>query len=167
MPYMKKDINFGLLILIIATLIAFTGFTIYYRTSFFNLTEDYKEKLNKIDSLVTTLNLEKSKLNETSYELKLKKEREQDLGTKYSNIKSIKEQLEVDKARLQKDLANALKELASTKLALTQTKTELASTQELANQYETERDSYKSQRDSCRSERDSYLAQCQALGGCS
>ena len=40
-------------------------------------------------------------------------------------------------------------------------------TSTLINQYETERDSYKSQRDSCRSERDSYLAQCQALGGCS
>jgi chromosome segregation ATPase len=132
MAYLKKNVNFGLFLLIIATLICFTAFSIYYQQNYQKLTDEYETKVTKIDDLVDTLNLEKTKLNQTSYQLRVKAEREQDLSTKYTELRNEKEQLETDLASLQSQLSQTIielnqktAELASTTASLELTQSEL------------------------------------------
>ena len=125
MSYMKRNVNLGLLFLIVATLIAFAGFTTYYQKTFFNLSESYEDKMSKIDYLVENLELEKTRLNETSYQLNIKKEREKELSGKYETLRDVKEQLEKDKALLQDELTTAKSELSSTEAELSATKSDL------------------------------------------
>ena len=83
MAYMKRNVNLGLLFLMVATLIAFAGFATYYQATFLNLSLSYEDKMAKIDALAETLNVEKVKLNQTSTQLQVKAEREKDLSVKY------------------------------------------------------------------------------------
>jgi chromosome segregation ATPase len=130
MSYMKKNVNFGLFLLVVATLICFAGFSVYYQKTYFNLTEEYKAKIEKIDNLVTTLSLEKTKLNQTSYQLKLKADREEDLSSKYTTLRDDKEQLEIDIAQLESELSQKKSELNQKILELASTQTSLKMTQD-------------------------------------
>lgn len=132
MAYLKKNVNFGLFLLIVATLICFTAFSIYYQHNYTKLTDEYETKVSKIDDLVDTLDLEKTKLNQTSYQLRVKAEREQDLSTKYTLLRDEKEQLERDLASLESQLSQKIAdlnqktaELASTTASLELTQSEL------------------------------------------
>lgn len=118
MSYLKRNVNFGLLLLIIATLILFTGFSIYYQKTFTNLSVSYESKVGEIDKLADYLGQQKSKLNQTTYQLQVKSEREKDLSSKYTDLRSIKEQLEVDKATLESQLADTINELNTKKSEL-------------------------------------------------
>ena len=68
MAIMKRDVNFGLFILIIATLIVFAGFSTYYQKSFKNITSDYEAKLAELNEITTTLETKKAELASTSEE---------------------------------------------------------------------------------------------------
>ena len=48
---MKMDINFGLLAVVIAVLIAFVTYTTYYQYSFKNVTGLYQNKLGELDKI--------------------------------------------------------------------------------------------------------------------
>ena len=126
MAYMKRNVNFGLILLIVATLLLFAGFTVYYQRTYAGLSEEYQTKINELDALTESLLAEKTKLNETSYELKIKAEREQDLSSKYEDVKSDKEQLEIDKALLQQELSSTKSDLTAKNAELTTTKNNLA-----------------------------------------
>ncbi len=130
MSFMKKNVNFGLMILIVATVLLFIGFTIYYQNTYSGLSGEYQQKIDELDKLTSSLQAEKTKLSETSYELKIKEESEQDLSGKYEGIKSEKEKLEVDKTNLQQDLASTKSNLAVKEVELTTTKNDL----EIANE---------------------------------
>lgn len=105
MAFMKKNINFGLMLIVIALLVGFTGFSIYYQTTYLKLSKDYKAKVAELGDVSKALNLERSTLNQTSLQLQIKEEREQDLGTKYTVLKGQRDQLEVDKVKLQADVS--------------------------------------------------------------
>lgn len=165
MGYMKRNVNLGLLFLIVATLIAFAGFATYYQTTFFNLSTSYEDKVGKIDTLVETLSAEKTKLNQTSYQLQVKAEREKDLSSKYDSLRDVKEQLELDKALLQTELTNTKSDLSSTKAELSATQSSLA----VAENTIADRDATIASRDSeissLNSQVSSLCSQVQSLGG--
>src|SRR3989338_9485241 len=104
MAVMRRDINLGLMFLIVATLITFAGFTVYYQTTFKNISSEYKTKLAELEKVSSELTTKKKELTETSQNLQLKESREQDLSSKYTTVKGEKDQLEGEKATLQIDL---------------------------------------------------------------
>ena len=122
MAVMKKDVNLGLLLLIVAALLMFSGFTVYYQTSFKNLSTTYQNKLKELGKVTSDLETKRSQLNETSVQLQLKKQKEEDLSKKFVDTKSERDQLETDKNKLTADLT-------STKATLSQTKADLAKIQ--------------------------------------
>ena len=126
---MKKDVNFGLFILIIATLICFAGFTTYYQNTFENISTDYEEKISELEKVTGDLQLQKSRLNETSYELKIKVDREAELSGKYDTVKSERDKFEQDTEKLTNELEKTEIELSQTKVTLTSTKNQLAQTE--------------------------------------
>ena len=138
MAVMKKDVNLGLLLLIVAALLMFSGFTVYYQTTFKNLSTTYQNQIKELDKVSKDLEAKRGALNETSIQLQLKKQKEDDLSKKYVDTESQRSQLETDKKKLEVDLAGTKAELASTNAKLTETQLQLVSyiklTQDLNSQ---------------------------------
>ncbi|MBU3896298.1 hypothetical protein KKG36_03245, partial [Patescibacteria group bacterium] len=84
---MKKDVNFGLLVLIIASIILFSGFSVYYQTTFKDVSLEYKEKLEQLSKVTTELSTQKQALNET-YSLRIKAEQDKKtLDSRYNEVR--------------------------------------------------------------------------------
>ena len=128
MAVMRKDVNLGLLLLIVAALVMFSGFTVYYQTTFKNVSESFEIKLEELEKVERDLQAKKGLLNETSVQLQLKSQKEADLSKKFVETESEREQLESDKNKLTTDLASTKSELAGTKATLEQTKVQLSNT---------------------------------------
>jgi chromosome segregation ATPase len=130
MAFMRRDVNFGLLILIIATLILFSGFTVYYQTNFKNVVTEYNDKLEQLKKVTSDLESEKIKLNQT-YQLRVKAERDMKaLDTQYRLLSDERDQLENDKNKLQSELLATKATLSETEAKLSQTQTLLSQTQD-------------------------------------
>ncbi len=158
MAFMKKDVNLGLLLMIIATLLLFSGFTVYYQTNFKNVVEEYHAKLDQLKEVTTELSAEKTKLNET-YQLRTKAETDvKALDEQYRVLSTERDQLETDKTKLQVELLNTKVTLSETESRLSQTETQLSQTQsELATK--------KSRIENLKDDIDSLCATISSLGG--
>jgi len=128
MKVMRRDVNFGLLLIIIATLICFSIFTVHYQNTFQNLSSNYYGKLNELNSVAQQLTSEKTKLNQTSYQLQVKAERESELSNIYTDLRSEKEKLQADLNQTQDALMAEKDKLTQTQDELTNTLAELTST---------------------------------------
>ena len=128
MGVMKKDVNLGLLLLIVAALLMFSGFTVYYQTSFKNLSTTYQNELRSLEKVTTELESKRGQLNETSIQLQLKKQKEEDLSKKFVDTKSERDQLESDKKKLEVELASTKTSLAGTTAKLEQVQNQLSQT---------------------------------------
>ncbi len=126
MAYMKKNVNFGFFILLVATLISLAGLSVYYQTTFKDLYVDYKGRIDDLQNISSTLGTERTKLEQTSQELIIKEEREKELSTQYTGLRTEKEKLEDEKASLQKQLAAKKTELVQKSAELTTAKAELS-----------------------------------------
>ncbi len=148
MAFMKKDVNLGLILLIIATLLLFTGFTVFYQKNFKEVTTEYNDKLAQLNKVKQELENEKNRLNQT-YELRVKAEKDvQALDSQYKQLSEERDQLESDKNTLQS-------ELSSTKIQLASSKAELSQTQELLASVQTELSLSNSRLSSCNRKLDS------------
>ena len=125
MAVMKRDVNLGLLLLIIAAILMFSGFTVYYQTSFKNLSKTYQNQLNDLGKVTKDLEAKRGALNETSVQLQLKQQKEESLSKKYVETESQRSQLETDKKKLEVDLAGTKASLASTSAQLANTQSQL------------------------------------------
>ncbi|MFC1768427.1 coiled-coil domain-containing protein [Nanoarchaeota archaeon] len=112
MTIMKRDLNFTFLVLIIATLLIFVGFSTYYQVRFFNLTQSYDYKLSELEKVTSELKLSKNILNETSEELEVRTERATDLQGKYSVLKDEKDKVTSERDKLTTDLKSTKEDLA-------------------------------------------------------
>ena len=71
MALMKKDVNMGLLLIIVAALLMFSGFTVYYQTTFKNLSNTYQKELNQLKAVENDLQAKRGQLNQTSVQLQV------------------------------------------------------------------------------------------------
>ena len=126
MAFMKRDVNLGLLFLIVAALLMFSGFTVYYQTTFKNISGNYDQKLKELEMVTKELDSKRGQLNDTSVQLQLRKQQEVSLSEKFTDVRTEKEQLETDKAKLQTELISTSGQLASAKTELESAKTNLA-----------------------------------------
>lgn len=138
MGIMRRDVNVGLLLLIVAALLMFSGFTVYYQTSFKNVSRSYETKLQELEKVSNELESKKGQLNETSIQLQLRKQKEEDLSQKFTDVRGEKEQLESDKAKLQSELSSTKTQLAATSAELSTTKSQLAAQVQLTQQLNTQ-----------------------------
>lgn len=159
MAFMKKDVNFFLFILVVATLIIFAGFTTFYQTTIKNISTEYSTRISELDDVTTKLTTEKEKLDQTTQQLKVKAEREKDLSGRYETIRGLKEQLEKDKATLESELSKTKSELGQKKAELDSAQNELAEKLILVNSLYSEVDSLKDQRTALNAEISCLLSQ--------
>jgi len=131
---MKKDVNLGLLLLIVAVLLMFSGFTVYYQTTFKNVSKSFEVKIKELEGVSKELESKRGQLNETSLQLQLKKQKEEDLSKKFTDVRSERDQLEADKKKLEVELASTKGILAATTAKLTETQNQLSAQLQLAQE---------------------------------
>jgi chromosome segregation ATPase len=169
MTLIKRDVNFGLFFLILATLILLTAFTMYFQKEFRDLTSEYKQKLDQLEKVTRDLSLQRSKLNETSYQLKIKEQSVEDYNVKYTNLKNKKELLETQNAKLTKDLSDKTQELIRTQGELDETENELDDTKDALTTAQQEIDKLTVEKKAIKNDRDSLksslCATIASLGG--
>jgi len=165
MAFMKKDLNFGLFILIIATLICFLVFTTYFQDRFDKLSGNYNEKIDEMEKLATKLNLEKARLNETSFELVKTVQKAEDLSGKYGGLKDEKEMLDAEIAKLTVELNQKKAKLTETELALTKSQATLQNTQEELVRSKADLRNCNSDLDDYREDYSSCCSELEILGG--
>jgi chromosome segregation ATPase len=147
MAFMRRDVNLGLLILIITSIIVFSGFTVYYQTSFKDVSLEYKSKLEQLRKVTEELSAKRQELNET-YSLRVKAEEDRKaLDQRYRDVSDENE-------RLKNDNSNLRSELSSTKSSLAEKKAELDATQILLSQTQANLAAANSEISSLRSKRD-------------
>ena len=147
MAFMKKDVNVVLLLLIVASILVFSGFTVYYQTTFKDVSLEYKNKLEQLQKVTSDLSTQKQQLNET-YSLRVKAEQDKKaLDQSYKDLSDERNQLEDDKSKLEVDLLATKNELGEKSVQLQSKQNELANTQAELGSVKAQRDSYKSRLD--------------------
>ena len=165
MSYMRKNVNFFLLFIIVVIIISLVGLTTYYEKTYKNLSSSYDTKLDEINRLLESLNAERTKLNQTSYELNIKQEREEELSGQYLGVKSdlntTQNQLDTTKAELdatQATLDTTENALASAQQQVDSLVATVATQKSAINKLESDKSSLRSERDSLASQ----LSACQS-----
>ena len=150
MTYMKRNVNFGLLILIIALIVSFTGFTVYYQTTFKDLSQEYKVKMSDLQKVSSTLLQKKAELAETAQDIGK-------LSEKYTDVREEKESLEDTNVALKSQKEALISELEEKRKALD-------TSEALAETYLEQRDDYKDKMDRYKSERNDVCDYLESLG---
>ena len=144
---MKRDVNIGLLILIIAAVVIFSSFSVYYQYTFKNVSLDYQNKLEQLGQVTTELSKQKQELNQT-YGLRVKAEQDKNtLDVKYTEVRDENQQLSSDNTNLRLEVASAKSELSEKTAQLEATQNLLASTQSELGSVKAQSASYKSRLD--------------------
>jgi len=147
MSFMKRDVNFTLLILIIVSIIAFSGFSVYYQSTFKNVSLEYKNKLEELGQVTRNLAIQKTELNET-YTQRVKAEEDRKvLDVRFRDVSSENEQLNNDNSNLRTEVSNVKNNLAEKSAELSATKNLLAKTQSDLSKAKSVRDKYKRELD--------------------
>ena len=124
---MKRDVNLGLLILIIVSIVLFTGFSVYYQTTFQDVSLEYQEKLDQLGQVTQELSSKRIELNET-YSLRVKAEQDrQALDVRYRDVSDENSVLRSDLVSTSLELAEKKSKLDATENLLSQTRANLAS----------------------------------------
>ncbi len=128
MAFMKRDVNLGLFFLIVAAVILFSGFTVYYQTTLKNISSTYTKKVNDLELITKDLEVKRGLLSDTNVQLQLRKQKEEDLSKKYVDIRTERDQFESDKKKLQSDLTSSKGELAESLLKVSNLQDQLTET---------------------------------------
>ena len=143
MAFMKKDVNVVLLVLIVVAILVFSGFTVYYQTTFRDVSLEYKNKLEQLQKVTSDLSAQKQQLNET-YALRVKAEKDKKaLDQSYKDLSDERNQLESDKATLETELITTKGDLAEKSAQLQSAQNQLASTVAELGIVKAQRDNYK------------------------
>jgi len=126
MAYIRKNVNFILIILVITLIAMFVGFASYFESSNRTLVEQYDEKSNQYDSLKSNLSTQKTQLEKTYSELQLQVAGGSKLQSLYNEVLQEKKKIEEQLSKTQGQLSQTQTELANTITQLRKTEADLA-----------------------------------------
>ena len=165
MAFMKKDVNMGLLVLIIASIVLFSAFSVYYQTTFKDISLEYKTKLEQLSKVTTELSTQRQALNET-YSLKVKAEQDrQTLDARYIDVRDENDGLKSDNTNLRSEVSSTKSQLAEKSAVLAATENLLAQVQTQLGAANSEVTSLKSQRSSLKDDIKKICTKLIAAGG--
>ncbi len=165
MAFMKKDVNLMLLILIIVSIVLFSGFSVYYQTTFKDISLEYQTKLEQLSKVTKELSTKRQELNET-YSLRLKAEEDKKtLDQRYNDARDENERLSADNTNLRSEVSSTKSQLAEKSAELDATKNLLAQTQASLSAANSEISSLKAKRDNLEGDIDRICAKLVAAGG--
>ena len=103
MSFINKDVNKGLLILILSILFVLAGLEVFYSVNFKAMNNEYDAKIKELNGTYNSLASYKNVLNTTKTELELKTEREAGLSNQFVDVKTQRDSLEVERNKLKDD----------------------------------------------------------------
>lgn len=152
MAFMKRDVNFGLLILIIVSIVLFSGFSVYYQTTFQDVSLEYQNKLDQLGRVTSELSSKRQELNET-YSLRVKAEEDKKvLDQRYKDASDENSKLSADNTNLALEVSSTKSQLAEKTAELDASKNLLAQTQASLSAAKGEVTALKSQRSNLKDE---------------
>ena len=83
MSFLKKDVNVGLLIIVVMVAVCFVFLGLYYNHNYTTLSHEYSKKLNNLEEVADQLLFYKTRLNKTAEDLQDKSQDETALSKKY------------------------------------------------------------------------------------
>lgn len=129
MAYIRKNVNFILVILVMTLISLFAGFASYFETSNKGLLDQYNEKSNEYESLKSNLSTQKTQLEKTYSELQLQVAGGSKLQSLYNEVLAEKKKIEDQLSKTQGQLSQTQTELANTITQLRKTEADLAAAQ--------------------------------------
>jgi len=152
MAFMKRDVNFGLLILIIVSIVLFSGFSVYYQTTFKDVSLEYQNKLNQLGQVTKELSAKREELNET-YSQRIKAEQDKEvLDQRYKDASDENTVLHSELTSTKVQLAEKKSELGATKTLLSQTQSSLSAANSEVSSLKSQRSSLKDEIDCLKTE---------------
>ena len=115
MVYMKKNINFGLLALLLGMIMVFIGFTLYYQQTFNTLASNYTTKLSQLEKVTQELSKHKSILTVTKTELNQTEIDVAALSIDYEELVEAKKSVEDELVTTKSNLNTRTSELSTEK----------------------------------------------------
>ncbi|MBI5391944.1 hypothetical protein HZB00_02990 [Candidatus Woesearchaeota archaeon] len=100
MSYIDDNANRYLLLGLVLIALAIAGLTVFYQESFHNINTKYFTKVSQLNQTFGQLLQTQQIANKTREELLLKTEREQDLSSKYIDVRTQKDQLSKERLEL-------------------------------------------------------------------
>ena len=165
MAFMKRDVNFGLLILIIVSIVLFSGFSVYYQTTFKDVSLEYQDKLNQLGQVTKELSSKRQELNET-YSLRVKAEQDKNvLDQRYREVSDENDKISADNTNLRLEVSSTKSQLAEKSSELVATKNLLSQTQSSLSAAKGEVTALKSQRSNLKDDIDRICVSLLDLGG--
>ena len=125
MGYMKKNINFGLLALLLGMIMVFIGFTLYYQQTFNTLASNYTTKLSQLEKVTQELSKHKSILTVTKTELNQTEIDVAALSVDYEELVEAKAVVEGELATTKINLNTKISELSVEKKLTRELNTEI------------------------------------------
>lgn len=158
--YMKKNVNTFLLLIIVIIIGSLAAVTIVYQKTYRDLSNSYDGRIDEINTLISDLNSEREALNETTYDLLVKQEREKALSGQYRTVKGERDKLDSDLRTTERALREKVAEHQSTIVTLRTREREL----EVASEALADKIRDLAQCDDARSDLRSQLNTCQEGG---
>jgi len=101
--YITRNANILLLFLILLAATALVGATVYFQERFGSINTEYDAKLAQLDNVSATLEEYQEILSAAREELALKGSREDELTSKFTSVKTEKEEIETQRDTLKSD----------------------------------------------------------------
>jgi chromosome segregation ATPase len=165
MSFMKRNVNFGLFLLIILIIGSFVGFSIYFQQKFSDLNTEYTIKRAEIDALSKNLADKQANLSQTSYKLQVQSERETEIAGKYSSLQEQNDALKKEKQTLEEELAKKTAAYNQKVLDLAKKEAELSIATTQITQLNTNVAKLTAESDSLKSDLSRVCTQLASLGG--
>ena len=125
MGYMKRNINFGLLALLLGMIMVFIGFTLYYQQTFNTLASNYTTKLSQLEKVTQELSKHKSILTVTKTELNQTEIDVAAISVDYEELVDAKTAVEGELATTEANLNTKISELNAEKKLTRELNTEI------------------------------------------
>ncbi|MBI5390181.1 hypothetical protein HZB02_01720 [Candidatus Woesearchaeota archaeon] len=129
MGYLQQNMNLVLLILIAVIIIALAGVTVYYQSTYQNISTEFTNRISELKTTQDQLTKQKSALNQTNEQLQLKEKSQQELQALYTTMEGERNQLQADKDALLKKLETTASERDTALVSLKDTSNMLLATQ--------------------------------------
>lgn len=156
MGFITKNANMILLFLIMLSAASLVGATVFFQMNFEKINTEYNQKVQQLQVISKDLQTQQALLDKIKAELTVKTEREEQLGERFTEVKTTKEQLEGQKAALETSKEQLEGELENTETALRSTQSELEAKKDLVTTLTAENDKLDSQLNVCEDQRDDY-----------
>ena len=131
MSFITKNANLILLFLIMLSAISLVGATVFFQSNFEKINNEYNQKVQQLQTVSKDLQSQQTLLDKIKSELSVKTEREEQLGERFTEVKSTAEQLETQKAQLQKSKEQLETEIENTEISLRAVQSELEAKKDL------------------------------------